>query len=60
MKDFSKFYAITLKNSKDEDVDYVCEIINYNTTTSLYTISVRGLGDVKMDVEEEQLKEYTA
>lgn len=55
MLDFTKWYQITLQEN-NQDVDYPCEIINYNTSTQLYTVSIRGLGTVKV-VEESQLTE---
>ena len=44
-KDFTKIYTIDLEED-GETVTYPCEIISFNTTTELYTISVRGLGTV--------------
>ena len=55
MLDFTKWYQITLQEN-GEDVYYPCEIINYNTDTQLYTVSIRGLGTVKI-VEESRLTE---
>ena len=55
MLDFSKLYELELEYD-DSKIKYCCEIINYNETSKLYTVSVPGLGTVKI-VEEDDLTE---
>lgn len=50
--DYTQLHTITIDN-----IEYVCQIIKYDTTTQLYTLSILGSETILTGVKEEDIND---